>query len=122
MVGLAVTLCTILTLTETAADDRLIWTNVASADVAGIRVYLNGALVASLPPTSTSYPLATSEGLACVVPYDAAGNAAEAQCMWWDLSIGVFAQVDRPCLNGVRRPKNDPRACTAPLAILAEGQ
>ena len=123
MTLLAATLCTILTLTEPSSDDYLIWTNpAASADVVGIRVYLNGAVIASLPPASTMYPLANLGGLACVAPFDAADNEAEAACFQWEPDPGVFMEIMGPCALGcVPIPGGfgelSPGCCTAPAVI-----
>ena len=121
MTIIAATLCTILTFTGTATDDYLLWTNVASADVAGIRVYLNGAVIASLPPASTMYPLANLGGLACVAPFDAADNEAEAACFQWDAEVGIFAEFG-PCALGCSPLPGgfgelEPGCCTAPLTV-----
>ena len=111
---LAVTYATVFLLSASCEDDVLKW-NAADADVAELRLSLDGATVEILPPQTTSYALGCLSGLACLTASDSSGNVSAAACFQWEPDPGVYAEFG-PCLLGVDRPKRDPRACTAPLA------
>lgn len=115
---LAATVATVLTLTPQCSDDKLSWNAGSEADLAGYRVRLDGAVVATLPPQTPTYLLGCATGTACVTAIDKAGNESSLACIPWvnpPCQFGVDqCAVFGPCNMGCK-PARLGGCCTAPL-------